>query len=96
MLCIKNGLIYDSVSEQPFYRDILVNNGKIEKIEQNIPVSKETKVIDASNLNIYPGLIDAHCHLGLSEHGIGYEGEDTNEANDILTPQFDLEILFEN
>lgn len=86
MLCIKNGLIYDAISDKPYYSDILINNGKIQKIEKNISVTKETKVIDASNLNIYPGLIDAHCHLGLSEHGIGYEGEDTNEANDIITP----------
>lgn len=86
MLCIKNGLIYDAISDKPYYSDILVENGKIQKIEKNIPVTKTTKVIDASNLNIYPGLIDAHCHLGLSEHGIGYEGEDTNEANDIITP----------
>lgn len=86
MLCIKNGLIYDAVSDKPYYSDILINNGKIEKIAKDIPINKETEVIDASNLNIYPGLVDAHCHLGLSEHGIGYEGEDTNESNDIITP----------
>jgi len=86
MLCIKNGLIYDAISANPYYSDILIKNGKIEKIEKNIQINKETKVIDASDLNIYPGLIDAHCHLGLSEHGIGYEGEDTNEKNDIITP----------
>lgn len=38
-------------------------------------------------MHIYPGLVDAHSHLGLSCYGIRYEGEETNETNDIITPQ---------
>lgn len=44
-------------------------------------------VIDASGMNVYPGLVDAHSHLGLDGYGVGFEGQDYNEMNDILTPQ---------
>ena len=33
-----------------------------------------------------PGFVDAHCHIGLFEDGIGFEGEDGNEATDPVTP----------
>ena len=37
--------------------------------------------------HVYPGFIDAHCHIGLDGYGIGYEGQDYNELNDPVTPQ---------
>ena len=50
--------------------------------------SGEQKVIiDASGMNVYPGLVDAHSHLGLDGYAVGFEGQDYNEMNDILTPQ---------
>ena len=36
---------------------------------------------------MYPGFIDCHCHIGLYEDGIGFEGNDTNESTDPITPQ---------
>ena len=52
------------------------------------PASGEQKVIiDASGMNVYPGLVDAHSHLGLDGYAVGFEGQDYNEMNDILTPQ---------
>lgn len=47
----------------------------------------EIDVIDASGLNVYPGLVDAHSHLGLDGYAVGFEGQDYNEMNDIVTPQ---------
>ncbi|MGN1187361.1 MAG: amidohydrolase family protein [Lachnospiraceae bacterium] len=44
-------------------------------------------IIDASGMNVYPGLVDAHSHLGLDGYAVGFEGQDYNEMNDILTPQ---------
>ena len=43
-------------------KDILVENGKITKIADNIPANGETE-IDASGLHVFPGLIDMHVHL---------------------------------
>ncbi|MBS5567745.1 MAG: amidohydrolase [Clostridium sp.] len=41
---------------------------------------------DAEGGYILPGLIDAHTHIGISEEGLRWEGEDCNEATDPVTP----------
>lgn len=87
MLCIKNGLIHDAVSATPYTGDILVENGKITQILPANSCKEAETVIDATGLNVYPGLVDAHSHLGLDGYAIGFEGQDYNEMNDILTPQ---------
>ncbi len=43
--------------------DILVKNGKIVRIAENIPADGEKEKIDASGLYAFPGLIDMHVHL---------------------------------
>ena len=45
------------------------------------------EVIDLEGNTLYPGFIDAHCHLGMWENGIGFEGDDANEEYDPITPQ---------
>ncbi len=67
--------------------DILIDGKKIIKIESNIEVSDDTEVIDASNIYVYPGFIDAHCHIGLFEEAIGFEGDDGNEITNPITPE---------
>ncbi|MBE5783595.1 MAG: amidohydrolase [Clostridiales bacterium] len=84
-MLIKNGIIHDAIHEAPFTADLLLRDGKIAAIGENLPDGGET-VLDASGLHIYPGFVDAHSHLGLSGDGIGYEGTDYNEHNDIVTP----------
>lgn len=44
-------------------------------------------VIDADGAYVVPGLIDAHCHVGLFEDSLGFEGDDGNEDSDPITPQ---------
>ena len=85
MVLVKNGLIHDMVSETPYQADILIEKGKIKAIGTDLPESGE--VIDASGLDVYPGFIDAHAHLGLDGYGVGFEGHDYNEMNDVCTPQ---------
>ena len=87
MLCIKNGNIHNGVQEEAFVADILVENGKIIKIEKNIEVTADVEVVDATGKEIYPGFVEAHGHIGLDGYGIGYEGMDYNEMNDIVSPQ---------
>lgn len=43
-------------------------------------------VIDAAGMVVMPGLIDAHCHLGIFEDSLGFEGDDGNEDSDPVTP----------
>ncbi len=86
MVLIKNGLIYDAINKQPYNADILVDNGKIIKIEENINQA-DAEIVDAQGLRVYPGFVEAHCHIGLDGYGIGFEGMDYNELNDVVCPQ---------
>lgn len=45
------------------------------------------EVIDAKGAFLIPGMIDAHCHIGLWEDSVGFEGDDGNEMTDPVTPQ---------
>ncbi len=42
---------------------------------------------DAAGGFIMPGIIDAHTHIGISEEGLRWEGEDCNESTDPVTPE---------
>ena len=86
-MIIRGGKIYDAVHREPYEADILVRDGKIAAIGANLAVSADAEVIDAKGLNVYPGLVEAHGHIGLDGWAIGYEGQDYNEYNDPVTPQ---------
>lgn len=91
MLCIKNGILhtaaqgYDGI--RTFQADILIQEGRIREIGTALSIPPGCEVLDAAGLHIYPGFVDAHCHIGLDGTGIGYEGRDYNEYNDPVTPQ---------
>lgn len=87
MICIRNGKIHDAVSRQPYTADLLIENGKIKKIGRIKDLEEGTTVVEAEGLEIYPGFVEAHGHMGLDGYGIGYEGQDYNEKNDIVSPQ---------
>ena len=88
-LLLKQGIIHNAIDREPFEADILIEDGKIKKIAPVLEgkVVNEAEVIDATGIDIYPGFVDAHCHLGLDGYAIGYEGQDYNELGDFVTPQ---------
>ena len=87
MLLIKNGKIFTVSGGVLDKFDILINNDKISKIAADISVSNtEAEIIDAVGLNIYPGFIDAHSHLGISDEKLGIAGNDNNETTNPITP----------
>ena len=92
-MIIRNGLIHDAVNREPYVADIRMENGKISAIGKVEPVEGE-EIIDATGPSIYPGIVEAHCHLGLDGWGIGFEGADHNEPGDICTPQLRAEDSF--
>ena len=84
---IKNGLVHDAVHRDAYKADILLADGKITAIGSGLTAPADAAVFDADGLEVYPGFVDAHTHIGLDGYGIGYEGCDYNEMNDIWTPQ---------
>ena len=86
MLFIKNGTI-NTITNGTVKGDILIENGKIIEIGNNIVVPLDAEIIDAQGSLVLPGFIDAHTHLGLWEDGMGVEGADGNEETDPITPQ---------
>lgn len=67
---LKNGTVLDYASKTNEKLDILIEDGKITKIEKNLE-EKADKIIDCTNLYIMPGMIDMHCHL--REPGFEYK-----------------------
>lgn len=93
MLLIKNGKTLTMTGVDYEHGYILVENGKIKKVGDTCSLQQDgvdessCEVIDASGLYVLPGLIDAHCHVGLFEDAVGFEGDDGNEMTDPSTPQ---------
>lgn len=46
----------------------------------------EVQIIDAKGNLVMPGIIEAHCHMGITEEKKGMEGDDCNENVDPVTP----------
>jgi imidazolonepropionase-like amidohydrolase len=65
---------------------VLIENGKIEAVGEGLSVPEKSTVYDMSGKVIMPGMIDAHCHVGLFPDGIGWEYSDGNELTDPITP----------
>lgn len=84
---IRGGLVHDAVHRDACKADILLAAGKIAAIGTDLTAPADAAVFDADGLEVYPGFVDAHTHIGLDGYGIGYEGCDYNEMNDIWTPQ---------
>lgn len=84
---IHNGLVHDAVHRDACKADILLADGKIAAIGTDLTAPADAVVFDADGLDVFPGFVDAHTHIGLDGYGIGYEGCDYNEMNDIWTPQ---------
>ena len=62
---------------------VLIRDGKIVDVGANVSIPANAKIVDATGLSVYPGLIDSGTILGLSEIGQGAPGTvDTNELGD--------------
>lgn len=44
-------------------------------------------VLDVQGAFVMPGIVEAHCHMGITEEKKGMEGDDCNETVDPITPQ---------
>ena len=88
MILIKNGYIKTMVGEDLPQGEVLIgDDGKILVVAQQVEAPADCTVIDAQGRLVTPGCIDAHCHIGLDNEAVGWEGMDYNEIVDPLTPQ---------
>ena len=68
-----------------------IENGYIEFDEKIISLGDmkdcpQGEAYDAKGAALYPGFIDAHTHIGITEDSLTFEGEDCNEMTDPVTP----------
>lgn len=50
------------------------------------PIAAKEEVLDACGGWVLPGIIESHCHIGISEEKIGIIGDDCNEGTNPVTP----------
>ncbi len=75
-LLLKNGQIIDPFNDKIYKSDILIKNGIISEIAENISEEGIDKVINIKNRNICPGFVDIHVHF----REPGYENAETLES----------------
>lgn len=86
MLLIKNGLVFTMEQNEVSNVDLLIDKGKIIQISKNITATDRMNIINASGFRVYPGLIDAHSHIGISEEKKTSQGDESNEGTNPITP----------
>ena len=88
MLLLKNATIRSMAKAGTFDGSVLIKDGKIAEVSNEIelPESAECEIIDVKHHLLMPGLIEAHCHMGITEEKKGQEGDDCNETVHPVTP----------
>ena len=86
MLLIKNGYIKSMAGPAIPNGCVLIgDDGKILQVAEYID-APEAEIIDAEARLVTPGCVEAHCHIGLDNQAMGWEGHDYNEIVDPITP----------
>ncbi len=86
MILIKNGLVKPVTGEDIPGGQVLLDGSKIVAMGKTVEAPADAQVIDAEGCLVAPGFVEGHCHIGLDEEAIGFEGADYNERTDPVTP----------
>ncbi len=88
MLLLKNATIRSMAKAGTFDGSVLIKDGKIAEVSNviSLPESAACETIDVRHHLLMPGLIEAHCHMGITEEKKGQEGDDCNETVHPITP----------
>ena len=93
IIAIKNATIVPVVGQIIPSGILLIKNGLIEAVGQDIDIPSGAKVIDAKGLYAYPGMIDSTCTLGLEEIGSVSATIDVSETGRINPQVFSVEAI---
>lgn len=86
MRLIKNGKILTMAGTSYENGAVLIEGTKIKAVSQYIEETQDMEVIDVNGGWVMPGIIEAHCHVGITEEKKGVEGDDCNEMTNPITP----------
>ena len=84
-MLFKNATIY-TMEQDPFVGDFKVDKGVFTQVGKDLTADIGEDVQDLNSLYVFPGLVESHCHLGMEETAIRFEGDDVNEITDPITP----------
>lgn len=70
-ILIQNGYVIDPANHREGFWDILIQDGKIKKVEKGIPCEDAQEVIEVSGKTVMPGFVDLHVHF--REPGFEYK-----------------------
>ena len=84
-MLFKNATIY-TMEQDPFVGDFKIDKGVFTEIGKDLTANEGEDVQDLNGLYVFPGLVESHCHLGMEETAIRFEGDDVNEITDPITP----------
>ena len=93
-MLIKDGTVITVTKGTIEKGDVLISNGKIAKVAEEIKPPKSCRIIDASGKFVMPGIIDAHSHIGVYSWPGVEAHDDGNEMTDPITPQVRAEDSF--
>lgn len=82
---IKNAVVFTMAGE-PIENGVVIYDNIIRYVGKDTDEYEISEETDAAGMYLFPGLIDAHCHLGMFEDSLGFEGDDGNEESDPITP----------
>ncbi len=66
---------------------VVVRNGRIEGVGREVSTEGVEDIRSLPGCHVTPGIIDAHCHVGVFNEGVGEVGMDGNDYSDPITPE---------
>jgi imidazolonepropionase-like amidohydrolase len=88
LLTITHGVVENGV--------LVIENGRIAAVgpAASTPIPKNARVIDATGMTVYPGLIDSETALGLTEISLDQSTNDQVETSDEIMPHMHVSDAF--
>ncbi|WP_300393053.1 amidohydrolase [Henriciella sp.] len=86
-ILLQDATVYDGLGSVFEHYDVLLRDGNIAELGENLEVSDDVEVIDASDKVVTPGIIDNHSHLGVYPSPSVSSLQDGNEISAPVTAE---------